>query len=267
MSAACEAFNLPRSTYYYRAAPKASDEGLRRAIKAIALKYPTYGSRRITAQLAREPYLLRVGRNRVRRLMREMDLLVQPKRSRSTTNSKHSHRRYPNLIKGMKATRPDEIWAADITYIKLRQTHVYLAIVLDIFTRTIRGWRLSRSLGQQLTLGALEMAMRQRGAPAIHHSDQGGQYASKAYVSVLERAGTKISMAAAGKPSENGYAERVIRTIKEEEVALSEYRTPGEARKQIGHFIDHVYRHERIHSALGNQTPAGFEAKWQANTP
>ena len=267
MSTCCEFFNLARSSYYRQPAEKAPDDELRSAIKAIAGQFPTYGSRRITVQLALPPYLMRVGRNRVRQLMAEMNLLRKPKRSRSPTHGEPGQGTYSNLVKGVKAERPEHIWVADITYIRLRRGQAFLAIVMDVFTRVIRGWRLSRSAGDGLTIGALQMAMREQGAPAIHHSDRGGQYASKRYVAILEGAGTQISMAAAGKPSENGFAERVIRTIKEEEVYLSDYETLEEARAQLGHFIDEVYRHKRIHSALGYQTPAGSEAEWRANTP
>ncbi len=268
VKACCELLGLPRSSYYRPARPpKPADDSLRRAIKDIAGQHPRYGSRRITAQLALPPYELRIGRNRVRRLMAEMNLLVKVKRSRSTTNSKHGYRRYPNLVKGRKATRPEEIWVSDITYIRLRSDDVHLAIVMDVFTRAIRGWQLSWSQSQTLTLGALQRAMDRHGAPAIHHSDQGTQYACKAYVAALESAGTKISMAAVGKPSDNGHAERVIRTIKEEEVYLSEYQSLAEARAEIGHFIDQVYRHKRIHSALDYQTPAQFEAEWRQRSP
>lgn len=268
VTACCEFFGLPTSSYYRRAAPpKPADDSLRRAIKAIAGQYPTYGSRRIAAQLALAPCQLRVGRKRVRRLMAEMNLLVKPKRARSTTNSRHGYRRYPNLVKGKTATRPDEIWAADITYIPAGSRDAYLAIVMDVFTRAIRGWQLSRSQEQQLTLSALNMALDKHGAPAIHHSDQGGQYAAKKYVKLLQDAGTQISMAAAGKPSENGFVERLMRTIKEEEVYLSEYRTLAEAREQLGHFIDEVYGRQRIHSALGYQPPARFETQWRKNPP
>lgn len=267
VKACCEFFGLSRSAYYRPPAPKAADEGLRRAIKDIAGKHPLYGSRRITAQLALEPCQLRVGRNRVRRLMAEMSLRVKGKRGKGTTNSKHGYRRFPNLVKGRKATRPDEIWVADITWIRLRSDHVYLAIIMDVFTRAIRGWALRGKTGQALTLEALNMALDGYGAPTLHHSDQGGEYAATDYLKLLQDAGAQISMAAAGKPSENGYAERVIRTIKEEEVYLSEYRTLAEARAEIGRFIDEVYRRKRIHSALGYKTPAQFEAEWRPNTP
>ena len=268
VTSCCRVVGLSPSSYYRQAAPpQPGEEHLRQAIKDIAYAFPSYGSRRITAQLALAPYELRVGRNRVRELMAQMQLLRKPKRGRSSTDSRHGYRRYPNLVKARPATRPDEIWAADITYIRLGCSYVYLAIVMDVFSRCIRGWQLSRSLGQELTLGALRQALQTGAVPRIHHSDQGGQYAAKAYVAQLQRLGAQISMAAAGKPGENGYVERVIRTIKEEEVYLSDYRSMAEARQQLGHFIEEVYQHKRIHSALGYMTPAQFEAAWWQNPP
>ena len=262
VSTSCAVLGLSRSSYYDKAT--ARDEAqLRGAIEEIAARYPTYGSRRIKAQLERAPYGIVVGRHLVRRLMREMNLLVKRRRRRvSTTDSRHGLGRCPNLVKGVTASRPDQIWVADITYVRLPADDVYLAIVMDQFSRAIRGWNLSWSLGQELTLAPLNQALQRKPAPDIHHSDQGMQYAAKAYVKLLQDAGTQISMAAAGKPSENGYAERVIRTIKEEEVFLSDYRNMAEARQQIGHFIDVVYSQKRIHSALDYKTPAEFETQW-----
>ena len=192
-----------------------------------------------------------------------MNLLVKRKRHRvSTTDSRHGLGRFPNLVKGVKASRPDQIWVADITFVRLPADDVYLAILMDQFSRVIRGWNLSWSLGQELTLLPLNQALQRNPAPDIHHSDQGTQYAAKAYVRLLRDAGTQISMAAVGKPSQNGFAERVIRTIKEEEVSLSDYRNMAEARRQIGHFINVVYSQKRIHSALDYKTPAEFETQW-----
>ena len=262
----CEVLGLARSSYYHRA--RASDEdALRQAIIEIAGRFPRYGSRRIKKQLELAPYRIRVGRHRVRQLMHEMNLLVKPKRRRSTTDSRHGLRRFPNLVRGVKASRPDQIWVADITYIHLPSHDIYLAVIMDQYSRSIRGHHLSRSLGQELALLPLERALQQYPAPEIHHSDQGTQYAAKAYVKRLQDAGTQISMAAVGKPSENGYAERLIRTIKEEEVSLSDYANMADARQHIGHFIDVVYRHERIHSALDYKTPAEVEEEWQRNPP
>ena len=198
---------------------------LRWAIEEKAARYPTYGSRRIKAKLERAPYRMLAGRHQVRQLMRVMNLLVKRRRRRvSTTDSRHGLGRFPNLVKGVTASRPDQIWVDDITYVRLLADDVYLAIVMDQFSRAIRGWNLSWSLGQELALAPLNQALQRKPAPDIHHSDQGMQYAAKVYVNLLQYAGTQISMAAAGKPSENGYAERVIRTIKEEEVFLSDYR-------------------------------------------
>ena len=203
------------------------------------------------------------GRTRVRRLMGELGLTRRPKRQVCrTTNSQHGFGRYPNLVAGRRATIPDEIWVSDITYIRLHREFIYLAVVMDVFTRDIRGWNLARSLGQELTLVALERALLHR-RPKIHHSDQGIQYAAPAYIQALQQVDVSISMAAVGEPRENGYAERLIRTIKEEEVALADYQDFEDALTQIGHFIDDVYRTKRIHSALGYLTPTEFEATWR----
>ncbi len=194
--------------------------------------------------------------------MGELGLKRRPKRRICrTTNSQHAFTRYPNLVTKRMATAPDEIWVSDITYIRLHREFIYLAVVMDVFTRDIRGWHVSRSLGQELTLVALQRALAHH-SPQIHHSDQGIQYAAPAYIQALQRAGVAISMAAVGEPRENGFAERLIRTIKEEEVALAEYEDFADAHAQIGRFIDDVYRTKRIHSALGYLTPTEFEAAW-----
>jgi transposase InsO family protein len=261
MSRICQTLGIARSSAYYQ--PKVRNEGsLRAAVEAVGGQFPTYGSRRITAQLRRSPHNQVVGRKRVQRVMREMGLLRPIKRKTvRTTNSMHVYPRYPNRVTGLTVTHPNQVWVSDITYIRLRTEFVYLAVIMDVFTRAIRGWHLSRSLNLPLTLNALQMALH-KAAPDIHHSDQGSQYAAYEYVNLLTQHGTQISMAATGKPEENGFAERLMRTIKEEEVDLSDYHDFADAHAQIGHFIHTVYPTKRIHSALAYLTPAEFEAAW-----
>lgn len=258
---ACRLLGLSRSSYYY--SPVVQDASqIETAIQQVTDEFATYGTRRVQQQLRRAPHQLVVNRKRVQRIMRHKDLLrpVQKRKTR-TTNSQHPYPRYANLVKDLEASSPDQIWVSDITYIRLGQGFVYLAIVMDVFTRSIRGWCLSRLLDQELTLTALRMAF-QGGCPTIHHSDQGVQYAAQAYVDLLKVQDVQISMAAVGKAEENGYAERFMRTLKEEEVDLSEYRDFPDARQQIGHFIEDVYNRKRIHSALGYLTPVEFELAW-----
>jgi putative transposase len=262
LASICRVRGVPRSTLYYHAQPR-DDQEVRQAIEAVAQQFPTYGTRRIAAQVRRAPYRLLVNRKRAQRLMRRMGLL-RPTRPRAhrTTHSRHGFRRFPNLVANRVASEPDEIWVGDITYVRLGTEFIYLAILMDMLTRDIRGWQLGRTLGQELTLTALQRALAHR-TPVIHHSDQGIQYAAPRYIQTLQAAGVQISMAAVGDPRQNGYAERVIRTIKEEEIALAEYRDFTEALAQIGQFIDAVYRTKRIHSALGYLTPVAFEEAWR----
>lgn len=262
----CRVLDVPRSSYYAeRRQPE--DAAVLKAIDAVLAEFPTYGSRRMTEQLRRPPHRLRLNRKRIQRIMRENGRLQPVKRAKTrTTNSRHPFPRYPNRVQGLVIERPDQVWVSDITFIRLAQGFVYLAIVMDVFTRVIRGWQLSRHLDQQLALDALHQALEDR-VPEIHHSDQGVQYAAQAYVDLLRGHGVQISMAAVGASEENPFAERAIRTIKEEEVYLSDYLDFGEAYAQIGHFIEQVYRFKRIHSALGYLTPAEFETHWQRRTP
>lgn len=259
ISRICQVLEYARSSCYYQPVER-DEQVLRDEIEEIAAEYPTYGYRRVTAQLRRQG--LKVNSKRVRRIMREMDLQVKSKRKKQrTTNSEHEFQRYPNLIQEMAIVQPDQVWVADITYIRLRHEFVYLAVIMDVFTRSIRGWHLSRSLDQQLTLIALNKALA-KGKPEVHHSDQGVQYAATAYVKVLEESEVAISMAEIGEAWQNGYAERLIRTIKEEEVDLADYQDYWEAYSQIGQFIEHVYMYKRIHSSLNYLTPAEFEHLW-----
>jgi len=261
---ACDVLGCPRSSYYYQ--PQGSDDGeIRSAIESLATEWPTYGSRRITAGLRRREW--QVNRKRVSRLMKAMGLQVRRKRKRQhTTDSNHSFPRYPNLVQELEISYPDQVWVADITYVGLLTEFVYLAVIMDVFTRCIRGWHLGRSLGQELTLTALQHALIDH-QPIIHHSDQGVQYAATVYVEMLEDHDIAISMADKGAAWQNGYAERLIRTIKEEEVYLSEYRDYHDAYRQIGRFLDDVYMRKRIHSSLGYLTPVEFESEWTFSHP
>ncbi len=256
---ALEVLNLARSSYYYHR-QKAADSRLEADMQLVAGQFPTYGTRRMTNELRRPPYRYCINRKRVQRMMREKGWLRAVKRAKCwTTNSNHPYPRYPNRVAGLEIQRPDQVWVADITYIRLGSGFVYLAVLMDVFTRAIRGWNLSRKLDPRLTLGALNMAL-QGHTPEIHHSDQGIQYAVSEYVQVLLDHHVLISMAAVGKPEENGYAERLMRTIKEEEVDLSDYRDFADAQHQIRRFLEDVYMTKRIHSSLGYLTPAEFEA-------
>lgn len=259
----CQLLDLPRSSYYY-VSHKADESQLEQDLKTVAGQFPRYGSRRLFRQLRRAPYGYSLGRYRVRRLMREHNLLQKVKRKGyRTTNSDHPYPRYANLVQDLAITHPDQVWVCDITYIRLSQEFVFLAVVMDVFTRSIRGWNLSRSLDRSLTLEALQQSLEDH-VPEIHHSDQGVQYAALEYVNALQARQVQISMAAQGEPRENGYAERLMRTIKEEEVELSDYQDFADAYRQIGQFLEDVYNTKRIHSSLGYLTPLEFEAAWQA---
>jgi putative transposase len=255
----CEALDVHRCNVYHQ--PRlAEDRPLEDALRDLAGQWPTYGYRRLTVMLRRQGH--RVNTKHVRRLMHDLGIVGKaPGRRPRTTDSDHPFPRYPNLVEGLEVNHPDQVWVADITYVRLRKEFVYLAVLMDVFTRGIRGWHLSRSLEQELTLTALDRAF-ERGRPEVHHSDQGVQYAAHAYVEMLMLAGSQISMASVGEPRENGYAERLMRTIKEEEVDLTEYEDFADAWRQLGRFLDDVYNTKRIHSSLGYLTPSEFEQEW-----
>jgi putative transposase len=258
----CRLLDVPRSSVYYAAQPVPDDEAmLKTVLLDLAGQWPTYGYRRLTAMMRRLGWP--VNGKRVRRWMEELQLTGEaPKRTARTTNSKHPFPRYLNLVKDLEISMPDQVWVADITYIRLHREFVYLAVIMDVFTRCLRGWHLGRGLDQGLTLAALERALVVA-TPKIHHSDQGVQYAATAYVERLKKLNIQPSMAAIGEPRENGYAERLMRTIKEEEVDLSEYHDFADAHRQIRRFLDDVYNVKRIHSALGYLTPLEFEQQWR----
>jgi transposase InsO family protein len=201
------------------------------------------------------------------RIMAKMGLQRPVKRRKTrTTHSQHDFPRYPNRAADLEPSRPDEVWVADITYVRLAHDFVYLAVIMDVFTRGVRGWHLSRSLDRELTLSTLKRALVDH-VPDIHHSDQGWQYACGDYTDLLTAYNVQLSMAAVGKPEDNGYAERLMYTIQEEEVDLSEYQDFHDAYRSMGRFLEEVYTRKRIHSALGYLTPTEFEENWLAQQP
>jgi transposase InsO family protein len=246
------------------------DVNVRHEIQKIAVEFPAYGYRRITAELRNRGYV--VNHKRVLRLMREDNLLCVRKDFKpGTTDSEHNLRVYPNLVKGLKITRLNQVWASDITYIHLSSEFVYLAVILDLFSRKCIGWNLDRSLHTELALKALAVAIETRWTESlretglIHHSDQGVQYASGEYIGCLEAHGILISMAARGNPYDNAFVESFIRTLKYEEVYLNEYETFSDALDNITHFIEDVYNKKRLHSAIGYRSPIDFEKEVRAS--
>ena len=252
----CEILGVNRSSFYYQPKADPSEDVLLAEIQKLAGAYPRYGYRRITQILVRQGYS--VGTRRVARLMRENDLLVSIKRVCRTTRSLQGEKPWHNLLETLDVSHPDQVWVGDITYVRLKQRFIYLALLMDVFTRVIKAWQLSPHLNQSLTLKPLQEAFC-HSVCEIHHSDQGVQYLSNAYIATLQEQGVEISVAHRGRPWENGYAERLIRTLKEEEVHLNEYRSIAEARERIGHFITQVYHQKRPHSALEYLTPMEFQ--------
>ena len=252
----CDTLGFNRSLLYYQLKSEPSDEILRDEIQRLAARSPTYGYRRITALLVRMGYT--VGYRRVARLMKEDNLRVAVKRVCRTTQSLDTKHQWSNRIDNLDITRCDQVWVGDITYVRLKGHFVYVALLMDVFTRMIRGWQVSRHLNQPLTLQPLEQALCQN-VPEIHHSDQGVQYLSNAYIKTLMRHGVEVSLARRGCPWENGYVERLIRTLKEEEVHLNDYENLSEVQARISYFIQQVYHQKRPHSALGYLTPVEFE--------
>lgn len=260
---------VSRSGFYRSGAARApgpdADMDLRDAIQRIALEWPSYGRPRITHELRRRGW--RVNPKRVYRLMREDNLLcVRKRKFVVTTDSNHTRKIYPNLARGMVPTGVDQLWVADITYIRLQHEFVYLAVILDAYSRRVIGWALARTLEDELTLAALRMALARRAVQPglVHHSDRGSQYASNDYTGLLEAHGIAISMSRKANPWDNAACESFMKTLKYEEVLRNEYRDLDEALASIPDFLEKVYNERRLHSALGYVPPAEFEASLAA---
>jgi transposase InsO family protein len=254
-----------RSGHYYKSKNKKGDGFLLERIREVATEFPCYGYRRVTAQLRRDGIM--VNRKRIHRIMAQNGLLCTIRRKyRVTTNSNHGLVKYPNLIKGLIPVRTDELWHSDITYIRLEAGFAYLAAIIDGFSRKAIGYALGRTLCSMLTIAALNDAIRTRDTASLtHHSDQGFQYCSREYVKILKDNGIAISMSGKANPYDNAKMESFFRTLKVEEVYMSEYRTYEDVLNCIPYFIEEVYNSKRLHSSLGYMPPEEFEDKFNKN--
>ena len=263
MSALCQMTGLSRAGFYRWRAPRPAtpvEMEVRDQMQKVALEWPAYGYRRITAELRQRGF--DVNHKRVLRMMREDNLLCVRRRAFVvTTDSRHNLSVYPNLAREMTATAINQLWIADITYVRLRTEFVYLAVVLDAFSRRVIGWALGRTLEAELAVTALHMALIERHPfpGLVHHSDRGVQYASHAYTDMLKQQHATISMSRKGNPYDNAACESFMKTLKQEEVYRNEYRDFQDAHSSIGEFLERVYNQKRLHSALGYLPPAEFE--------
>ena len=264
MSALCQMTGLNRAGFYRSRMPRQAtpvEMEIRDEIQKIAVESPAYGYRRITAELQRRGFA--VNHKRVLRMMREDNLLcVRRRKFILTTDSRHNLRIYQNLAAQITPTAINQLWVADITYIRLRLEFVYLAVVLDAFSRRVIGWALGRTLEAGLAIAALKMALAERKPEAglVHHSDRGVQYASQEYTDLLQLHNAEISMSRKGNPYDNASCESFMKTLKYEEVYRNEYRDFEEARASLKEFLEGVYNQKRLHSALGYLPPAEFES-------
>jgi putative transposase len=263
----CHLFAVSRSWYYEQKGQSENNDeetALRDRIEEIILEFSGYGYRRVTRALHREG--TQVNHKRVLRIMQEESLLCHIKKSFvvKTTNSQHRFPVYPNLLAGLELTAPDQAWVSDFTYIRLRGAFVYLACILDAFSRRCVGWYLSRDMTTQLTLMALRRAINERHPRPglIHHSDRGMQYASYDYIDQLKQIDAQISMSSVGNPYDNAKAESFFKTLKQEEVYLKEYHSFEDAEANLDVFLEQVYNTKRLHSSLGYVPPAEFEATY-----
>ena len=257
----------PRSSFYYKpAGNNGYDANIADKINEIALEFPSYGYRRVTAALAREDMI--VNHKKVYRIMKSENILCKIRRSfRKTTNSNHNFVKYPNLIKGIIPLGINEIWHADITYIRLRASFAYLAALIDGLSRKVVGYALGRTLCAELTVQALLDALSNRNISGelTHHSDQGIQYCSQEYINILQKNNIKISMSERANPYDNAKMESFFRTLKVEEVYMFEYDNFEEALGGLTNFIEKVYNSKRLHSSLGYMPPEEFEYKFNKN--
>jgi putative transposase len=264
VNALCQVTGLSRASFYRWRVPRPTtpvEMEIRDELQRAAVEWPAYGSRELTAELRRRGFL--VNRKRVQRMMREDNLLCMRRRAfvATTTDSRHNLPVYPNLARQITPTAKNQLWIADITYIRLRTEFVYLAVVLDAFSRRVIGWALGRTLESELAVTALRMALveRQPSAGLVHHSDRGVQYASHVYTELLKQHHATISMSRKGNPYDNAACESFMKTLKYEEVYRNEYEDFRDAHASIGEFLERVYNQKRLHSALGYLPPAEFE--------
>lgn len=263
---ACSVLDIGRRSYYSwksNTQQPDPDSKLRMIVHSIALEFPKYGYRRMAHELRRRSSL--VNHKKVLRIMREEKLTCKKKRAYTpiTTQSGHGFEVYPNLVKDLVVIKPNQVWVSDITYIRLLREFVYLAVIIDLFSRKCVGWALSRNVDAQLTLEALDMAIEKREnlgfSFLIHHSDRGVQYAASAYVEKLRKQGIKMSMSGKGNVYDNAFAESFMKTLKVEEVYLNEYETFGDVFQNIKKFIEKVYNEKRLHSSIGYMSPNEYE--------
>jgi putative transposase len=263
VSALCQMTGVNRAGFYRSRTPRQAtpvEMEIRDEMQKIAVESPAYGYRRITAELQKRGFA--VNHKRVLRMMREDNLLcVRRRKFVVTTDSRHNLPVYPNLAAQITTTAINQLWVADITYIRLRTEFVYLAVVLDAFSRRVIGWALGRRLEAGLAIAAMAMALAERKPELglVHHSDRGVQYASHEYTALLQQNRVQISMSRKGNPYDNAACESFMKTLKYEEVYRNEYRDFAEARAGIGEFLERVYNQKRLHSALGYVPPAEFE--------